>query len=813
MSPSRAASARKVNAFQAVGLLVAFVLVATLGGVLAAGLVMPAVATTSAMTDTSVGLFDELPTALTLPQLSEKSTILAADGTLLATVYSENRIVVPLADISMQMRDAVIAVEDRRFYEHGGIDLLGMSRALLTNQLTGSNQGASTLTQQYVKNMLIQAASRIKDDAKRAQAISDAKDATGTEGYARKLREAKLAVTLEERLSKDDILAGYLNVAQFGASVYGVEAASQRYFSIPAKDLDYLQAATIAGITQSPVKYDPTRNPKDSQTRRNIVLGTMLREKYITQAQYNKGITTPIEDTLKVGQTRLGCITAESAIPGSGYFCDYVVKVLTKDPVFGQTEAERRNLLYTGGLTIHTTLDPAKEALAVAAVQKAVPNTDRSGVGVAMSVVEPGTGKILAMAQNRTYDPAPNPPAGSSALNYNTDKAYGGSNGFPPGSTFKPFTLLEWLKEGHALKEVVDGTPKTYQMSQFHGSCTGFGGKPWKLRNSEGGAGLMTVLDATRNSVNNGFADMATQLDMCGIFKGAQELGVHTGSGGDLTITPANVIGTDDIAPLTMAAAFAAFSADGTFCSPIAISSIEDRNGKSLPVPDAGCRQAISPELARAVTYGLSFVWTGTARNVKVLPNGRPASGKTGTTSANEHTWFVGYTKQMSTAVWVGHPQGMIPMQNEKINGVTRRNVYGSTIAAPAWRAFMAPASEGMPVERFAAPPSSMVNGVQVAVPNVIGLSVTAATTKLQGAGFHVKTDPTPVYSDVAPNGAVASTSPGSGSRVTRGTLVMLQISQGPKPAPPPPPTPTPTPPGGGHTPPGHTIPPGLPAP
>ncbi len=208
----------------------------------------------------------------------------------------------------------------------------------------------------------------------------------------------------------------------------------------------------------------------------------------------------------------------------------------------------------------------------------------------------------------------------------------------------------------------------------------------------------MTVLDATRNSVNNGFADMATQLDLCGIFKGAQELGVHTGSGGDLTITPANVIGTDDIAPLTMAAAFAAFSADGTFCSPIAISSIEDRNGKSIPVPDAGCRQAISPQLARAVTYGLSFVWSGTARNVPRLPNGRPASGKTGTTSANEHTWFVGYTKQMSTAVWVGHPQGMIPMQNEKINGVTRRNVYGSTIAAPAWRAFMAPASVGMPV-------------------------------------------------------------------------------------------------------------------
>ncbi len=263
MSPSRAASARKVNAFQAVGLLVAFVLVATLGGVLAAGLVMPAVATTSALTDTSVGLFDELPTALTLPQLSEKSTILAADGTLLATVYSENRIVVPLADISMQMRDAVIAVEDRRFYEHGGIDLLGMSRALLTNQLTGSNQGASTLTQQYVKNMLIQAASQIKDDAKRAQAISDAKDATGTEGYARKLREAKLAVTLEQRLSKDEILAGYLNVAQFGASVYGVEAAcAALLLDLRRRTSTTCRPPRSPGITQSPVEVRPDAQPE-----------------------------------------------------------------------------------------------------------------------------------------------------------------------------------------------------------------------------------------------------------------------------------------------------------------------------------------------------------------------------------------------------------------------------------------------------------------------------------------------------------------------------------------------------------------------
>lgn len=772
-----------------IGLFVAFVLVATIGGVLSAGLFMPAVASTSALTDTTVGMFDDLPADIEQPKLSEKSFIYAADGTLLATFYNQNRIVVPLADISKQMQHAVIDVEDRRFYEHGAVDLAGMARALAKNQLTESNQGASTLTQQYVKNLLIQSAEQIDDPVARAAAINAARDASGAEGYGRKLREAKLAVTLEQQMSKDEILQGYLNIAQFGTALYGVEAAAREYFSISAKDLDYLQAATIAGITRSPSAYDPTRNPDKAQERRNVVLAAMLREGDITQAEYDKGKATPIADTLKVGQDRRNCSAADDAVPGSSYFCDYVTQIIAQNPAFGDTAAKRDKLLKEGGLKIYTTLDPAMEAAALAAVNGAVAPGDASGVGVAMSVVEPGTGKVKAMAQDSVYDPSTDPPAGHTSVNWNTDKAYGGSSGFPPGSTFKPFTLLEWFKEGHSLKEVVSGTPRTYQMSEFNAPCTNLnGGAPWKLGNSEGGGGYMTVADATKNSVNNAFADMATRLDLCKIFEGAQELGVHKATGGDLSVLPSNVIGTDSIAPLTMAAAFAAFSADGMFCEPIAIEKVEDAEGKELKVPDANCRQAISPDLAHAVTFGLSKVWDGTAKGVARLPDGRPASGKTGTTSANEHTWFVGYTRQLSTAVWVGHPKGFTPMQHTYINGIWHNYVYGSTIAAPAWRAFMVPASAGMPVEGFPDPPSSMVFGVQLTVPRVAGMSPAAASAALKDAGFHVKTADAPVYSSY-PAGTVADTSPGGGSRTVRGSLVTLILSQGPEPAPPAPPS------------------------
>jgi len=781
-APARPRS-RQVNVLQVVALLIAFVLVATLGGVLSAGLVMPVVATTSALTNTSVDLFEELPEELVQVPLSEKSTILAADGQVLATFYDQNRIVVTLDQVSAQMQNAVIAIEDKRFFEHGGVDLTGMTRALLTNTLTGENQGASTLTQQYVKNALIQAALEIEDPTERAAAINAAREADDWEGIARKLQEAKLAIALEQRMSKEEILAAYLNISQFGLSVYGVEAAAQHYFSVSALDLNYLQAATIAGITKAPGDYDPERNPEASEGRRNDVLFVMNEQGFITDEEYEAGLATPIAATLVIGQTRLGCMTAND-VANAGYFCDYVTKIIAQNPAFGETAADRSRLLYRGGLTIRTTLDPRLQALADAASKSAIPVDDPSGVANAISVIEPGTGKVLAMAQNRIYSNTSTSGPGQTAVNYNTDSAYGSSGGFHPGSAFKPFTLVRWLQEGHALREVVDGRLRStgVPMSEFNASCTGFGGGVYKFGNAEGSGAVMTVLDATRNSVNSSFIEMATQLDMCGIFDSAASLGVHKANGEPVDVLPSNVLGSTEIAPMTMAAAYAAFAADGVFCEPIAITSVQDSDGAELPVPSANCRQAIAPEIARAVTYALSFVWQGTAKNVGALPGGRVSSGKTGTTSNNEYTWFVGFTPQMASAVWVGHPEGMIPVQDVRINGRWVPNAYGSTIAAPLWKAFMAPAHDGLPELGFNAPGSAQVDGVKITVPNVAGKSEAAAKAALAAAGFNATVSPTPVYSD-QPAGTVAGTDPAGGSRVVRGSLITITMSQGPDPA------------------------------
>ena len=788
---------------QALVFLLAFLLVAGIGGVLSAGLVMPAVAGVSAVANATTQVFTDLPTALAEQPLSQKSTVLANDGTtVLATFYLENRIVVPLEQIAPVMQAAVIATEDKRFYLHGGIDPTGMLRAAARNALTSNVEGASTLTQQYVKNVLIESAARKNDTA----AIAAAREAIGTAGISRKLREAKLAIALEQKYSKKEILTRYLNIAQFGASVYGVEAAAQFYFSKKAADLNYLEAATLAGVTQSPTKWDPVVNPKNSEHRRNIVLGLMRDQKVITQAEYVAGVATHIASVaaggyLNIQRTGLGCMTANT-VASSGYFCDYVTKVITNNPAFGATLEARQQLLYRGGLTIVTTLDPRMQQIADNEVKAGIPVNDPSAVASAISVVEPGTGKILAMAQNRTYNSTSAAGARETAVNYNTDSAYGSSKGFAPGSTFKPFTLVEWLKEGHSLNEVIDASRMQYNLNEFNAPCTRLGGGTYKFGNAEGKGTTMTVLDATKNSVNSGYIKMASKLNLCSIFDGAKTLGVHQANGDDFPVVAANVLGSTAIAPLTMAAAFASFAANGTYCEPIAITKVVDAAGTELPVPASNCRQALEPRIASAVDFALSHVFEGTGKAVGALD--RPSAGKTGTTSRNEYTWFVGYTPQLATAVWVGHPDGMIPVQNVTINGKYIRNVFGATIAGPTWKRFMLQASAGMPVVGFPAAGSRELFGAQVSVPSVVGKPMAQAVATLRALGFNVAPMTNQVPS-TAPAGAVASTSPAAGARVPAGSVVTLTISNGQAPAgPAPAPAPAPAPgnpnpaPGGG---------------
>ncbi|KGM01919.1 transglycosylase domain-containing protein [Cellulomonas cellasea] len=771
---------RQVNAFQALALLLAFVLMAAVGGLLAAGLILPAVAVTNGATDLTVTAFDDLPSELGAQRpLSEKSTMLAADGSVLATFYDENRIVVPLDQIAPIMRQAVLAVEDKRFYEHGGIDPTGMARATVKTLLSDQKEGASTLTQQYVKNVLIEKAKR-EDDR---EALEAARTAEGAEGISRKLREAKLAIALEKSMPKDQILENYLNIAQFGIAIYGVETAAQYYFSKPAAELNYLEAATIAGITQAPTKWDPVKNPADATNRRATVLGLMLEQKLITQEEHDAGLATPLEATLRVQPTKLTCAAASDVVPGAGYFCDYVTKVIVNDPAFGATPEEREELLYRGGLTIRTTLDPREQAIADAEVKAGIPVDDPSNVASAISVVEPGTGQIKAMAQNRIYSPAGEAEgqARQTAVNYNTDQAYGGSAGFAPGSTFKPFTLVQWLKEGHSLNESVNAQPLEYPMTEFNSSCVNFRGSTpptYKFGNAENNSRhVMSVLDATKNSVNSGYIAMAKDIDLCGVMQTAKELGVHTGTGGDPTVVPANVLGTDSVAPLTMASAFATFASGGTYCAPVAITSVQDANGAELPIPSANCRRVLDERIANAMNFALSNVWSGTAKSVGEPPF--PAAGKTGTTSRNENTWFVGYTPLRAAAVWVGFSEGFIPVQNITVNGEFVKYMFGSTVAAPTWKRYMVRALEGVEVPGFAGPSNDELYGKRVGVPSVVGWDAGEASRRLEQAGFRVSIDPNQVPSFQGA-GRVAAQSPSGDAPA--GSTITLQLSNGQQP-------------------------------
>lgn len=788
---------RRVSVAQALALLLSFCLVAGLGGLLTAGLALPGLAVANGVTDLTVTAFDDLPTELEQRPLPEKSEILAADGTLLATFYYQNRVVVPLSEIAPIMQQAVIAVEDRRFYEHNGIDPAGMLRAAVATAV-GDTQGASTLTQQYVKNVFLDAAERAESDVDKARLRAEAKAVEGPEGVARKVREAKIAITLEKTMSKDEILEKYLNIAAFGASVYGVESAARYFFSKSAKDLDFIEAATIAGITQSPSRWDPVgradESPEEdaaryerSQTRRDRVLRDMEREGFITPAELEQGLATPIQDTLRVSPLQQGCMTAGSAVPGSGYFCDYVTKVIANDPAFGETRQQRQDLLYEGGLTITTTLQPAEQAIADAEVKAGIAIDDPSGVGAAIVTVEPGTGKITSMAQNRDYSVREGAGPTETSVNWNTSGAYGGATGFPAGSTFKPFTLVEWLETGHSLSQQFDGRLRGFRENEFRACGAPYPSrKTWNPGNSEGPGGVMDAMQATRESVNSGYLAMAVQLDLCNIMQTAADLGVRDAARNEsenIAATPSNVIGSGSVTPLAMAAAFAAFSANGTYCKPIAITSVVNGNGEQLPIPDAGCHQAIAPQIANATTYALSNVWNGTARAV-----GRPpfaSAGKTGTTSKNEYTWFVGYSALRSSAVWVGHPDKMESMKGKTIAGRYQRSgVYGSTFAAPIWKDFMVRAMEGLNDPGFAPAGEKEIYGERISVPSVLGQSEGQARATLEGAGFRVSLSNEQVASSYPP-GTVAQQ---SATRAPRGSTVTIIMSSGQPAGPPGPP-------------------------
>ncbi|MDR1798324.1 MAG: transglycosylase domain-containing protein [Bifidobacteriaceae bacterium] len=757
-------------------------------GLLTSVMVAPVVEASGTLAEGGDAAIAAIEDDLEIPELSQKSYLYASDGTLLTTFYAQNRVVVPLEEISQAMQDAVVALEDRRFWEHSGVDTQGMLRAFLSNATGGDVQGASTITQQYVKNVLIEKAVLANDQ----EAAAEARETS----YARKLREAKMAIALEKKAGKTKILEGYLNIAQFGPSQWGVESAANYYFGVHASQLTVVQAATIAAVTQSPNGLDPVRNPAKNKVRRDLCLDWMLKEGYITQAEHDWAVKQDVTATLHVTNPQSGCEVADrDEFARSGYFCDFVLSTLRNSEDFGNTQAEREALLYRGGLHVYTTIDLDMQQDAVNAIEQRIPTDDPSGVGHALTAIEPGTGKIKAMAQNRHYKLG-EPEGRSTSVNYNTDKVDGGSSGFQAGSTFKPIILADWLIEGHSLREPFDAARTDYKGTYWkaEGGCLPDGSDSlrvddWKFRGSA--KGFVDAYQATQSSINSAYVAMEYKLDLCKIQEVIEAMGIHRADGDPWLNYPSQVLGTNEVAPMTMAAAYATFAAGGVYCTPIAIERITDPDGNSVPVPKANCHQAIESDVAAGVTSALVKVVQGGTGTQARIEDGRPTAGKTGTTDDSMAAWFCGFTPQLATAIWAGFPDRSEPLENIRIADQYWSSTTGGGLPGVTFRWFMSAALEGAEVLGFPEVPSIMERGVPLEIPDVLGQTDKAAEDALEKAGFYVKWT-AESYSDAYAAGTVASQSPTGEAYL--GTTITLSLSMGPEPPPPPTPTPTPTP-------------------
>jgi membrane peptidoglycan carboxypeptidase len=659
---------------------------AAAAGVVAAAIALPAVGGTGAMFVSASEDLGIKPEELKEPPLAERTTVLDAAGNEIAWFYEEYRENVTLDKVADVMKTAIISIEDYRFYEHGAIDIEGTIRALAKNLSSGGiAQGGSSITQQYVKQVLLNSAATEKE-----------KNAALEASYARKLRELRYAMAVEEKYTKDQILEKYLNIAYFGASAYGVEAAAKRFFGVSASELTLAQAATLAGAVQDPNATDPNLGKEQRErllNRRNLVLDTMAK----------LGKITP-QEAAEAKAKKLGWKGTD--IPGGcgaskyPYFCMYVRNEVLTNPVFAKTAKARSQFLNRGGLEITTTLDPKMQKAAEEAIKKHVFASDNPVASEAL--VEPGTGAIKAMAASRTYGTSKR----KKEMSYNVvaDAVHGGGTGFQAGSTFKTFTLLTALKQGMKINDglsVGSGYRAPYYSSFKNCKGENIGDPSHTVTNDEGGGGFKSLATGTWGSVNTFFMALEQKVGLCNVIKTAQSLGIKRSDGQKLQEFSTFTLGINEMDPVTVANAYAAIGARGKYCAPMAITSIKDRYGKVTDYKPK-CKQALDPEVADAAADILSGVFTkGTMRGVGGI--GRPAAGKTGTTDSQATAWFAGFTPDLAGAVSIGDPRGA---QKYKLNYVTiggryYGSVFGASIPGPIWKDTMIAALKDVPATDF----------------------------------------------------------------------------------------------------------------
>lgn len=680
--------------------LISFILVSALGGALIAGMALPAVAAAGLGAKAASDRFLNLPSTFQIPVLPQRNTIEAADGSVIATAWDpdnqSNRVVVPLSQINILMQHAIVAIEDQRFYEHGGIDLKGTLRALIDNsQGDGNLQGGSTIAQQYVKNSLeLEAGNNV--------ALRNAADA---DTFSRKISELRYAISVLQEMSKNELLQSYLNLIFYGNGAYGVQVAAQTYFSVSAANLNADQAAMLAAVVNSPTAYNPFTNAAAALARRNLVLADMAEQGYLTAKQAAADEKQPLG--LNPGSQTDGCIGAGD----EAFFCTYVYDSFIDDAAYGSTTAARETLWNEGGLVVKTTLVPQDQASGAKAVADHTDPTDK--VATALAMVTPGTGAITAIAQSKPMGSG----GGETYVNLAADPAHGGGEGYQAGSSFKIFEGLAALEDGWnpatslsvpsplddaglRLSVCVAGHPKTIT---WPGS--------YSPNNDDGRAFTGTLPEAYWYSVNTYFLTLETQTGLCLPATIAQSMGVtldnDTGTGEPLGQFPSFTLGTNLITPIAMAAAYATLAAHGEYCRPYVIAAVSNLAGRQFPAQQPDCAQVIDPNLANELTAMLQGVLTEPGATAEGLGIGRPSAGKTGTTTQSIATWFDGYTPQLATAVWTGFisPERGDFLGYMRIGGkYWDQQIFGATISAPTWQEAMEGALRGQPVEQFAAP-------------------------------------------------------------------------------------------------------------
>ncbi|MGH9126006.1 MAG: transglycosylase domain-containing protein [Acidimicrobiales bacterium] len=644
-------------------------------------------------------IFLPLPGTIPAPKplaIDQPTQVYDKNGNLIATFsqFSE-RIPVTEKDIPTVLKEAVVSVEDKNFYKGGAVDIRGSIRALLAdleNQKT--LEGGSTITQQYVKETYT----------------------NGARTISRKIKEAILASKLARSATKDEIMFQYLNTIYFGDGGYGIGAASENYFRVPVNNLNLSEAATLAGLIAGPSAWAPRENPAAAEARRELVLDDMLQQGYITQQQHDAAVGAPIND-ISNGETPIPNTTTvypeQQVTPQYPAFVDYVKRYLLQQ--YGA------QVVYTGGLRVQTTLDPTIQSDAEAAVQAefAKLNDPNPNLEMGLAAVQPQTGFVQAIVGGRDFggkgpysqinfalggcepEPAksvtvevPAPCWSNNDITSNTGVA-----GRQPGSAWKPFVLATAFTQGIG-PDTVFPAPTVFHIPGCQSTPT----NSCVINNNEGeGGGSATLRTATAQSINTVFAELIRKTGCVPVGQMAAKLGITSAwySSRVQTCSGAYALGEVGVSPLDMASAYGVFDDHGARAAPTPILKIIDGTGKVLvdnitKAPPA--TQVIDAVIADNVTNLLQGVISGgTATDANL---GRPAAGKTGTTSNFTNAWFVGYTPTLSAAVWMGYANN----QSTTLSFPGVGNVYGATIPAPVWKAFMTKALANVAPTDFAQP-------------------------------------------------------------------------------------------------------------